>query len=374
MGTLKLASWSGVLAASVVGLLTTSAPALECDADADCPKGFTCESDEAVACPDAPPCAEGEKCEEPADCVVETYSQCVSVDCSDDSDCASDMRCETIETTSCATEPSAGAAPNEPDGSASDSEDTGTEKPAVPVDPESTDNSCTTETRNYCVPKYLLECEVDADCGAGFSCAPTESCACSGSSGSAPSDGGGSDSADPAPDGIPAGAAGAASSGGEDPIEPDDTASEESSCVCEPGPPACKLDITECSADADCAAGFTCEDNPEGTCWASSDGESGCTTPDPAKICMPPYIDLYGGYGRDEQADSGSGPLGGVGSGEESPTAPKGEDDANADGDASDKSSDSGGCSIRPTSSETSFGWLGMALLAGLGMRRRRRS
>ena len=349
-----------ISAGAVTTMLAAHAQAQQCGADADCPKGFTCEESIATACPDSPPCAEGEECPaSDAECVSETISSCQSIDCSSDSDCAEGMACETVTTEHCA--------------------DT-----ACPADGEcpKTETSCEPESRNYCVPKYMLPCAADADCGAGFSCVELESCGCSGSSGGggssepspggAPSDGGGSDSFAPAdPDADPAEVPPSEGSG----EEPAERPADDGSCACEPsGEFACVLDRIACASDADCAAGFTCEDNPEGVCWASPDGDSGCTEPDPPMLCMPPYSDLYGGVGRSEggltgQPESPSvGPVAGSDDGN-----PAGESDADDNAATGGEQSESGGCSLAAAGSGSApWGITVLALLGIVGLRRRR--
>jgi len=75
----------------IVGAWAGPAAADQCSEDSDCPKGFTCEVGPAVACPEVA-CvdgADGEKCDEAPDCTTEEVHYCASIDCSADSDCAS---------------------------------------------------------------------------------------------------------------------------------------------------------------------------------------------------------------------------------------------------------------------------------------------
>jgi MYXO-CTERM domain-containing protein len=345
-----------ISAGAVTAMLAAHAQAQNCGADADCPKGFTCEETAVPTCVDVPPCAEGEAC--PArqpECSSEPSHSCVSIDCSSDSDCADDMACETVTTRDCAqtTCPADGDCPK-------------------------VETSCEAETRNYCVPKYMLPCSADSDCGAGFSCVERESCGCSGGGGSsepspggAPPDGGGSDSFAPIdPDADPAEVPPSDGSG-EDPAQ---RPADDGSCSCEPsGEFACVVDRVACASDADCAAGFTCEDNPEGVCWQSSDGDSGCTEPDPPKLCMPPYTDLYGGVGRSEGGLAGQpeSPAGDAASGSgDSNTA--GESDGDDNAASGSGKSNSGGCSVAAAGGSAPWGLTALGLLGAVGLRRRR--
>jgi len=263
------------------------------------------------------------------------------------------------------------------------------------------DAGCTTVTVSACVPHYVPPCASDSECGPGFTCVEQEECACSGSTGSgggsapsagsgggtagsggatpsdsgnAPSDAGAADPI-PTPDGgaePPPDAKMAPDAGAPAPVAPPE-------CTCTPsGVKACKLTVVGCNTASDCPSGFTCENNPSGSCWASSDGSSGCDTPDPAMICAPPYTDLLGGAHAD---DSGgelgvSEPTAGGGT----PEAPKANDptDGNSASAANAGGEDvvtHGGCAMASAPSESNIGYGLVALgFAGLiGARRRRR-
>lgn len=366
-------SWLG-LGLGVVALgWSVPASAQDCAADADCPKGFTCEVSETTSCVDVA-CPEGDdSCEaREAECTVEEYSRCESIDCSADSDCADGMACETLQYDSVC--PTGGATPDPGEEPAPDGAD--------PVPPDApAEGECEVEERNYCVPRYLLPCEAAADCGPGFTCEATERCSCSG--GSSASTGGGSSTTGGnagMPEPLPPDDAGDADSDdAERPAEPlpegeddgvDDGGVDET-CECEAGPVACQLVITECAANSDCPSGMTCEDNPEGSC-SFSDGEEECTA-DPEKICLPPYIDLVQGGaiagGVDSQAESSADP-------EEPPRGASGEsdDDSNeADGSDDGSSASGGGCSVGGAGAPLSA-WTSLGLVLGaavLGRRRR---
>ena len=118
-----------------------------------------------------------------------------------------------------------------------------------------------------------------------------------------------------------------------------------------------------CKSDSDCPSGWSCRDNPEGTCWADSNGNSGCAPADPAKLCFPPYSDLVGGGGRGIATDGA-----GV------PTNPKGDSGSGAPESSAANGNDSGGCSLGGSPPGSSAGLLGLctALGAALGLARRR--
>lgn len=358
-------TWFG-LAAGVAALGWASpASAAECAEDRECPKGFTCEVSEDTACPDVPACDDEQSCEEAPPCTVEQHSSCVSIDCSADSDCADGMVCETVKHERCSTPGAPASDPGmEPDPDAE----------PLPPDAAPPEGSCEVEERNYCMPKYLLPCEAAADCGPGFTCEATEVCSCS----SSPSSGGSSTTGGDA--GTPDGG-GADSDSGEDadaaerPAAPPDGEDDgrDENCVCEAGPIACHLVITECAADSDCPSGMTCEDNPEGTCTSTPDGAEECTA-DPEKICLPPYVDLVSGGTFDGALQSGvdsdesSNP-------EEPPRGAPGEavDDGNdADGSRDGSSASGGGCSVGAVGAPVSA-WAGFGLLLGAALVGRRR-
>jgi MYXO-CTERM domain-containing protein len=126
-------------------------------------------------------------------------------------------------------------------------------------------------------------------------------------------------------------------------------------CSCEKtGAKVCELIEVACSSDADCVTGFTCEDNPDGSCTRSSDGQESCTPANPPKLCMPPYSGLSG---------SGAGV----------PTSNRGESEG-SDGDrVSDAPRASGGCSVVNAGSPGGFAPALAMLGLALGVARRRR-
>lgn len=383
----------------------SAAARAEACGDQTCPKNWECQSVPGATTDLA--CAPGADC--PAPPPPTTIEVCAPLPCSSDADCASDMVCYSETHTECDSAP--------PCAKAGDC-------------PAPADSACTTVTQSACVPRYVPPCGADADCGVGFTCEAQEECACGGSTGTAggptPSSGGGS--AGSSGSGGSFAPAPAADGGAADPAPPEDggaTPPDEKmapdagapsepppDCVCTPtNTKTCKLVEVACNTASDCPAGFTCEDNPSGTCWASSDGTSGCDTPDPAKICAPPYTDLVRGVGHAADAggelgiptdstgtgapeppkgdSGGTGPVGSnpdpgsggqtsgsnTGSGAQAPTdnptAPHDADPAQG----SDEVVTHGGCSIAsaPDATSASYGLVALGLVGLFGARRRRR-
>lgn len=327
--------------------------------DQTCPKNYECAT-ENVACPEIA-CAPDDK-----GCVPcsGTTQYCSPLPCASDADCADDMVCYTQSQQVC---------------------DTTTACDAGQKCPPPSDPTCTTQQVSACVPRYLVPCQADADCGVGFTCEMEQSCTCaSGSgtagSGSASSASSGSASSGSADGGTPTPApAPSASGNAPNQAPPADSGSTPSTpppdCNCAPsGTKTCNLTIVACSADQGCPAGWTCGDNPNGACSVSSDGQSSCTA-DPPKICLPPYFtqSLGGPAGHAGGLDtSGSGTTTGAPAtgNAEAPSTPT--KDA-ATSSTSDGAS-GGGCSVvEPRSSRNAmFGFAALALAGVFGLRRRR--
>jgi hypothetical protein len=125
---------------------------------------------------------------------------------------------------------------------------------------------------------------------------------------------------------------------------------------------ACEPIRVACSADSECPSGWSCRDNPEGACWADSNGNTGCTPADPAKLCFPPYADLLNGGGFGTGND-----------GSASPGTPTKGTEGGALVGAGAESAD-GGCSIVSTSRAPrgALAWV-VALGAAVGLSRRAR-
>lgn len=306
-------------------LVASAASAQEACGEQSCPKGFTCEA-QSGGCPAiecfAPPC-------EP--CVPATEYVCSPGPCSVNDDCAEGMACADVEQTTCTGPTTQGSCQE------------GDCRPDTPAD-------CSTTTIKQCLPRWALACSADADCGVGFTCQDQQECSCPGSMGTAtpgssgPTPGSadsGPDAAEPAP-GAPAAPA---------------------ECTCAPtGQKACVATQVACANEAQCPSGWSCRDNPEGSCWADSNGNTGCTPADPAKLCMPPFSDVLAGSGVGTTTNAEGSPL---------PTAPGKASAA----DASGSSADAGGCSVgRAHGGATRDGlaWL-LALAAAVGLSRRAR-
>lgn len=299
----------------------------ECTTDADCGAGFICESMGASDCAQ-PPCPEGEECPE-VDCTTEEFFACVPDRnaCASDADCAEGLQCETYSYEQC----SGGTDVVCPEGE---------ECP----EPEPVEEACETVTESYCIPPYLGACEVDADCGPGFTCEEEEMCSCSGSGGSS----GGSDPSVP-PD-FDGGA-------------PDDSPEE---CSCEPsGEFYCELVQVECATDADCIDGFVCVDSPDGDvpCSIDSEGNEECGEPvDSASYCLPEsYEDWAGGGGLPTTDEDLAG---------ESDGEPRNDDGAQENSAAGDDPTEEDGCSSTGSPASSMPLWMGLAAL--IGFRRRK--
>jgi len=365
---------------AVAPLAVSAVARAEACGDQTCPKNWECRSE--TATPDIA-CAPGADCALPE---PSTLEYCAPLPCSSDADCASDMVCYSETHTEC----------DDPPPCAKDADCV-----------QHTDVPCTSVTQSACVPRYVPPCGTDSDCGVGFTCEAQQDCSCGGSTGSAggptPSGGSGSSSGSAGSSGS---APAPADAGSADPVPPQDggaappdmkmapdagTPSTEPppECVCTSSKTkTCRLVEVGCNAASDCPAGFTCEDNPSGSCWASSDGSSGCDVPDPAKICAPPYTDLIGGVGRAQ--DSG-GELGVPTGAPEPPKSGSGDGNSStgggtAGGDdphAADPSQDPeettvvthGGCAIAnaPDATTASYGLVALGLAGLFGAWRRRR-
>jgi hypothetical protein len=419
--------------AGAISLVSANAAfAQECADDSDCDGGFSCQvAGTSGACavpacaPDDADCAKlAPECGEPME-----FKACQPAPCEEDSDCGGgNMVCHEYEqpsTCSGGTAPAAAPMMVCPDG-----QDCPAEKPAEPPpQPE-----CTTpETKSVCTPRYVLPCEHDADCGAGFNCKERISMSCSGS-GSAGSSSGGSTPSDPG--------AGGADGGGDDAkpaLEPAPLPADET-CTSEPtGEFYCELQEMPCDATADCPADFECVSNPNravcvsagepttpsdgaapsdpgaggqeagGTAGAGGDADpdqgaadapaaNPCMADDdvPAMVCLPKHYYESGGIGRGgavfgnaEGGTAGTPP--GDATGVMSPTVDKGAHDdgetagpdddeitnMGSDDDAgSEEDNASDGCSVAATGTHganAAWGSLGLIGLSVLALRRRTR-
>jgi len=287
MGSLLICTWAA------------SAQAQECVENDDCPKGWSCEASMGAAECDAPvpDCEPGSKCPEPAPCAapVETRA-CHPASCATDADCGDGMVCFKDSYTKCSD--SAGAPACAPG-----------EECAMPAPPPD-EPSCTSEEIALCVPRYLLPCEQDNDCGDGFACVAGEECTCWGSGGAAdggvagPSMGDGDDVSGFAPVPVDAGTdqpAADAAVGGSDPM-----------CECRPTERKhCELQWMVCRTDADCPSDFACKaygDSAAVSCMSSDAGEAACAADvaPPAELRCAPRAEFPtrgGSKGEDTASD-----------------------------------------------------------------------
>jgi MYXO-CTERM domain-containing protein len=338
--------------------------------DVDCPANWECKTEEQPCASTA--CDKGD-CGAIPECTPSTYSYCSPLPCTDDSQCDAGMLCYSETHEECDSAPPC-------DGSG---------------DCPTIEPTCSNVTVSACVPPYVAPCEVDDDCGTGFTCELEEDCVCStsgssgGSAGSAGASGTGGTSgsgekaapdagAEPAP---PADGSGAT---------PDAGAPDDPSCICSKGErKTCNMKVVTCSVDEGCPSGWTCGDNPDRACWASSDGSSGCEGPE--KVCLPPWSDVIHGARGGSSEDTGGlatdpkGNVDGSGSGGTSGETPPTDSaaggssnaapGANAESDPnSSGSEESGGCSIAraPNAWNATFGFAALALAGLFGARRRR--
>ncbi len=305
-------------ATSAITLFALGASA-ECEPA--CPEGFVCE-EITLDCPAVEyACVEGEDCEPPT-CEPTTESVCSPAACTTSDDCGPDLVCLETQTVIC------------------------TDVACPPGETcEAVEPQCEPQTESRCAPRWMAPCETAADCGEGFDCVAEESCSCGGSS--------------PAVDPDEA-------DGGSTPLPPD-----EPDCVCEPtGEMICQAQEIDCSSDAAaCPEGWTCIDNPNGMCTASTDGTTECFTDGPERLCAPPYYDLAAR--GDTYATLNAG-------GESENAEPTAQDETWQDADGTDpepaaeESTESGGGCALATGNTTASGWM-LSLLALVPLARRRR-
>jgi MYXO-CTERM domain-containing protein len=249
---------AAALAASILTAAGQAAYAQTCASDKDCPQGHACHATTVnVAEPDCPP---GAPCTKPdASPGPIVVMSCEPKTCAGDADCGAGMVC--FAQTSRACSGGAAVAPCPRDQGC----DAG---PPVKMEP-----MCTTTTTKTCMFTWQLPCNTAADCGAGFTCKPSETGSCSGSGGTPtpgmttpgtmPGTGGGSGSsggaAPPAQDPkvAPPGDAGAGRPAPPAPVPPPMC----TTMVSYPG--WCAPTATSCKTDADCPAYWKCDVNPE---------------------------------------------------------------------------------------------------------------
>lgn len=353
----------------------------ECETDADCPAGMMCAEAGATSqlvAVDAPACVCPEEepdcgCDEEGEQAMpepmpepETtiYYACVPAPCESDADCGDDLACLSHTYQQCEDLPLTTMVPCRED----DPDCGGSMEPRP--EPE-----CETVTESYCGPKYLANCEADADCGEGFSCVAEEMCECETTSRRGQvDDAAGIDTGDGAEDdeGTPEAQA--------EPIEPTGDGTE--ACTCEPtGDMICELQELPCASDDDCAIeGWTCMLAPIATqpcVWDEETGEEDCGDEDdstePSGQCLPETW----GWGEDgtmgsaETAnDSGGGTTSSGGGGAPNPTDPgSGSGDGTDEDGGTSGGGGGGGCQ---TGSAPASGLMGLALFAMAWVTRRK--
>lgn len=271
-------------------LMLTSATAFaqdgECTTDDECQAGWTCEEVGGYTC-SSPACPPGEECGEPEPCESGVIMGCVppppeACDPAAAEPCADGLVCvtETHEECDAVAEPQP-ACTVDPDGNETCDEHGGDGEPHD-------EPSCETVSESICLPPFLAACDVDADCGDGFTCQSEESCYSS------------CEDVDIAP-----------CAEGEACDEPSEPICEE---VCEPGENYCELIEVECELDADCEGGFVCADvsayigggghpepsEPPMTCVVDQDGNEVCDTPEETCSVDSEGNEVCSGGGSDE--------------------------------------------------------------------------
>jgi hypothetical protein len=353
----------------------------ECSVDADCPMDYSCQEIGAYACASPPPCLEDDlECQMSRDnepdcnsgvimgCVAPPPAQCDPS--AGASACGAGLTCLTYTYEQCSGGGYTGVDGGpvtctvDPEGNESCTEP----EPDGPIE----EPMCSTESESYCVPEYFAPCQVDADCGGGFSCVD-EPAQC---------------------DVLCTDIAPAPCAEGEECPEPTSNCTE--TCDDAPGEKYCELQKVECVSDMDCAGDLKCQqietyDVPPSVCQAGgstdpdggdSDDEDermGCEEPEPVvptveNYCLPENWERWigadggaqgGGVDYDEAVADSTGREGGGenGSGDwklvdkQAPEAPA----QNEDGSTEEKA---GGCQSARGGSPVG----GLGLLAALGM------
>ena len=341
-------------------------PEPECETDADCGPGFACELSNEISISAEPGSSDGDWCDtdeyEDENCEQtsmpypeEEFYECVPAECQTDADCGSDdLICFEFGWSSCA-------------------------EMACTSDEECPEVECEEVTESYCAPAYIGPCEIDTDCGEGFTCETEEICQCSGNTEPAPEgeyDDGDHDDYDDE----------------RDYDEPNDRPEYSEDCTCTPSDEQyCAPIEQECETDDDCFDGWSCEfymtlgdergdsgssevpdSDPEEMPEYPGDEENMPEYPgDEEGFCAPPYSDYWapGRGGYDESVESATNQDGDIGI--NMPTDPDPTDPTDLD-DATRPSVDDedAGCQVAPSSRTPLSALLG--LLGFVAFRRRK--
>ncbi len=376
---LGLTSIATVLMAPGLGRAQT------CTSDADCAKGLSCQADP-IATPAVAICYAGEAggaCAPVDNPPPVPTTSCKSAACLTSADCGPTMVCNSQTTTTCT-----GTAPVavrcDPTTTACDA---GVVPDPVPV-------SCTDTVTSRCIYQYELPCNVDADCGDGFTCQPTVYGMCSGSSGTG-SSGSGSASAGTggATGGAPVPMPAEVDAGAAAPVSVD--AGMTVTCTTVSSYPGhCQAKPVSCTVDADCQSTWTCALVTIGTATAPaapsapdastvvSVPETGVTVPPPATTttgtCQPPsssgtYVD-HSSAGQGIDITKNATVDAGATTGSTMPPAPAANGGHTTEQTAATTSGGSG-CSLGASGLASEPSWLlGLLGVLGLMLARRRRS
>jgi len=366
----------------------SSAMAVECTTDADCPEGSqcvaapcgcacpACDPDSGAECPpcECPDCPEGGECVE----IDVTPGPWYGDECEADADCPMDFTCQEVPIP-CATEPA--CPPCACAGCDPDSEDC-TDPPECDCPPceEPDPTECVETVAKVCIYEPT-ECTVDTDCQEGFECLEIEEC----------SGGGGCACTSCVCPDCPEG----------EECPPCDCPADPPPCECEEDQFAeectvvgafCAPAQVECAEDTDCPEGWECASAPDvGTCLCPdcacapcAEGEEcppcecepcDCGEVDATSYCLPGgWEDAgYGNYeaqatGTEKGEDEGT---------PEDPASPEPDGTLGGDGSGGAKeenaaTDDTGtnGC----TAGNSSTGGLGLLLLAALAVLTLRRT
>jgi MYXO-CTERM domain-containing protein len=329
-----------------------------CVEDRDCPQGFACHAETVV--PPTVDCKPGAECVQPDASAPMVVKSCEPKSCSADADCGTGMVCYEQKSTTCS-----GGAGVAPPACPSDRpcEDAGAPPPKPP------EEMCTTTTTKMCAFKWQLPCNMDSDCGAGFSCKPMVIGSCSGSSGTAtPGTGGGT-----------SGSAGSGGTSRPAPIAPPPTdagAAMPPMCTTMTSYPGyCQPTVTKCTVDADCPANWKCTEAYDTPVASDPPPGSGAPLPPaadagaPAKMCT----SVFAPPARDTKVEEATpGPTGNPGGGGSTsfPTPPPSA--GGADAGTNHSASKSSGCAVGAGGS-SSVGVMLIGLLGFAALRRRRR-